>query len=518
MNPSFHEVIIVGSGFAGLAMAVKLKKAGIKDFVILEKAQEVGGTWRDNHYPGAECDVPSPLYSFSFAPNPHWSQLFAGQKEIYEYLKDCAKKFEIYPHIRFQSLVQKAQFDEEFGQWHLDVAGQGQLHCRYMVLCTGGLSIPSYPQIPGLSDFKGKLFHTARWDHDVSLKGKRVGVIGTGASAIQVVPEISDTVGQLAVFQRSAAWVAKKPNKSFQDLTKTLFRVFPWLQRLLRFYLYGTAELRALGLFYPRLIKLISRLLLKHMKNEVNDDEELFQKLRPDYVMGCKRILLSNDYYKTFTKDHVEVITKAIESIKDHGVQCEDGHFYELDALICATGFKVSEDALPFPVFGLKGESLEELWRDGPEAYLGVVMHGFPNAFMIVGPNSGLGHNSIVFIIESQVRYVVKAIKKWRTKPHYMVQVKKKVQKDYNRSLVKRFEGTVWSAGNCQSWYRTESGRIIALWPGFSFELALRTAICRSHDYEFLPIFGALQEEAGARQSLASLDQPYPSKGVTDAS
>ncbi len=469
-----HQIVIVGSGFSGLGMAIRLKKAGIEDFIILERAQEVGGTWRENHYPGAACDVPSHVYSFSFAPSNKWSRKFAPQKEILQYLKECADTYDIRRHIRFRSTVTAASFDEESGLWTLELTEGTKVQARYFILGSGGLSRPSYPKIEGLSSFGGELFHTAEWRHDVSLKGKKVAVIGTGASAIQVVPAIAPEVGELKLFQRTAAWILPKDDYSFSQEQKRRFANWPLLGRLYRTKLYWEFEVRALGLLKPKLIRQAQKMGYDSIRKIVKDPE-VQKKLTPDYTMGCKRILLSNEFYPTFNQDHVSLVTEGIQRVTREGIQTADGQVHKVDAIVCATGFQVAEASAPFPIRGREGRDLQTEWRDGAEAYRGTTVHGFPNMFIIVGPNTGLGHNSIVFIIESQVNYILDALKKLHKLGNKSVEVKARAQKDYNDELQERFQGTVWSSGNCVSWYHNAAGRNTTLWPGFSFQLRMKT-------------------------------------------
>ncbi|HET9238507.1 MAG TPA: NAD(P)/FAD-dependent oxidoreductase [Oligoflexus sp.] len=487
MNPGRETIVIVGTGFSGLGMAIRLKKAGIDDFVLLEKAGEVGGTWRENHYPGAACDVPSPVYSFSFEPNPKWSRVFSPQAEILAYLKHCADKYQIRPHIRFHSEVSAASYEVKSGLWTVQIQGQSPLVCRFLILASGGLSRPSYPNIPGLKNFQGALFHTAAWRHDVPLHGQRVAVIGTGASAIQVVPEMVRVAGEVKVFQRTPAWILPKPD----GLMPQRSRPGNWLLRKL---LYWQFEMKALALLRPKLMRYGQKMALAFLKDEV-PDPKLREKLTPDYIMGCKRILLSNDFYKAMSQPQTQLITSGIEEVTARGIRTRDGAEHELDAVICATGFQVAEASAPFPIQGRRGLVLSEVWKDGAQAYLGTTVSGFPNMFIIVGPNSGLGHNSIVFIIESQVQYILGALRTARKKGWKSLEVKAGIQKAFNERIQKRFQNTVWSREHCVSWYQTPSGKNTTIWPGFSFTFRLRTLFFDRAAYETLET--AAGQEAG---------------------
>jgi cation diffusion facilitator CzcD-associated flavoprotein CzcO len=476
MSPSQETIVIVGTGFAGLGMAIRLKKAGIENFVLLEKAAEVGGTWRDNHYPGAACDVPSPVYSFSFEPNPSWSRVFSPQAEILEYLRHCADKYKIRPHIRFHTHVESASHDEQSGLWTLQIQGQDPLVCRFLILASGGLSRPSYPNIPGFKDFEGPIFHTAAWRHEVPLRGKRVAVIGTGASAIQVVPEVTRVAADVKVFQRTPAWILPKADGKLRRRS----RVGNWF---LRKMLYWQFEMKALALLRPSLMRYGQKMAETYLKEEIKDPK-LREQLTPKYIMGCKRILLSNDFYRAMSQPQTKLVTAGIERITPRGIRTQDGEEHELDAVICATGFQVAEASAPFTIVGRRGQVLSEVWKDGAQAYLGTTVHGFPNMFIIVGPNTGLGHNSIVFIIEAQVHYILGALRQALRQGWKSLDVKPEVQLAYNDRIQKRFHNTVWTREHCRSWYQTPAGKNTTIWPGFSFGFRLRTLFFQADAYE----------------------------------
>jgi cation diffusion facilitator CzcD-associated flavoprotein CzcO len=471
-----ETIVIVGTGFSGLGMAIRLKKAGIENFVLLEQAGEVGGTWRENHYPGAACDVPSPVYSFSFETNPNWSRVFSPQAEILEYLKHCAEAYQIRPHIRFHSRVESARFEEKSGLWTVHIQEQSPLVCRFLILASGGLSRPSYPDIPGLKTFEGALFHTAAWRHDVPLAGKRVAVIGTGASAIQVVPEIAREAGEVKVFQRTPAWILPKEDGPLKQRS----RPGRWFLRKL---LYWQFEMRALALLRPKLMRYGQKMAEAYLQDEIKDPK-LRAQLTPNYIMGCKRILLSNDFYKAMIQPQTKLVTAAIESVTPRGIKTQDGVEHELDAVVCATGFQVAEASAPFLISGRRGRVLSDVWKDGAQAYLGTTVSGFPNMFIIVGPNSGLGHNSIVFIIESQVQYILSALREALKKGWKSLDVKADIQNRFNERIQKRFHTTVWSREHCRSWYQTPSGKNTTIWPGFSFTFRLRTLFFDAASYE----------------------------------
>ena len=474
MSQTDH-ILIIGTGFAGLGMAIRLKQAGIHDFTILEKASSLGGTWRDNHYPGAACDVPSPLYSFSFEPNPRWSRLFAPQKEILEYLEHCADKYDVRRHIRFDCGVTRAVFDEKRGEWEVQTTDGKTLRARSLVAGCGGLSKPSLPDIPGLQKFAGKVFHTARWDHSYPLEGKRVALIGTGASAIQVVPAIAPRVGSLRLFQRTPPWIIPKPDPSFSARAQEIFAKVPAVQALTRNAIYWLLEAFALGFVIDlRLMKPRQNQALSYLARAVKDPV-LREKLTPKYTIGCKRILFTNDYFPAVQRENVELVTDAIDRVDQQGVVTKDGRRHDVDAIVLATGFQAAEACAPFEVIGREQRDLNDVWRNGAEAYLGTTVSGFPNFFTIVGPNTGLGHSSMVFMIESQVQYILDALQTMRAKRLKTVEVQRDAQTRYNARLHERLNKTVWSKGGCTSWYQTKSGKNTTLWPGFTFEYRLKT-------------------------------------------
>jgi cation diffusion facilitator CzcD-associated flavoprotein CzcO len=476
-------IVIVGAGFAGLCMAIRLARAGIYDFKILEQADEVGGTWRDNRYPGAACDVESHLYSFSFEPNPNWSRTFASQPEILEYLLHCTEKFGLRPYIRFGVSVTRARYDDGAGRWAIETAGGETLRARALVLCCGGLSRPAYPEIAGLEAFEGRIFHTARWDRTAALEGKKVAVIGTGASAIQIVPSIAPQVGTLYVYQRTAPWILPKPDRVIPGVGRALFRRLPFLQRLLRLAIYWRREALALGfVVWPAILRIAERLARQNLARRVVDPD-LQAKLVPSYAMGCKRILPTNDYYGALTRSNVELVTETIDCIRPRSILTRDGKDRPLDVIILATGFRASEPVAPFEIVGREGRRLDEVWSRGAEAYLGTTVSGFPNLFFIIGPNTGLGHGSMVFMIEAQARYISASIEAMRARKIDVVEVRPDVQTRYNERLRARLRKTVWASG-CKSWYQTRDGKITTLWPGFTFEFRIKTRRFDGESYE----------------------------------
>lgn len=479
-----YKIAIIGSGFAGIGMGIKLLEAGIDDFVILERANEAGGTWRDNTYPGAACDVSSHLYSFSFEPNPNWNRMFSGQAEILKYLKHCVKKYGLEKHISFNSNVTGGKYKEDLGIWEIGIENDLPVECRFLINGMGPLNRPSVPDFIGLESFKGDAFHSSEWDHNVDLKGKKVAVIGTGASAIQVVPSIATEVEGLYLFQRTPAWIMPKPDRKMGKIEKWLFNKIPFVQKAYRSFIYGVNELTAFALVYqPKLIKLIQKVSIRNMKRQVKD-VTLQEKLTPKYSMGCKRILLSNNYYPALNRDNVKVVTESIESITEKGILTTNKEDFNVDVIVFCTGFVAAEYPEHFKFYGRDGFELSEQWKNGPEAYLGTTVNGFPNFYFIIGPNTGLGHNSMVFMIESQINYILDSIKKVSVKKAKSIEVKNEVQKAFNDKVQNKLRGTIWNSG-CASWYLGKNGKNTTIWPGFTFEFWSQSRKIDDSDYNW---------------------------------
>jgi cation diffusion facilitator CzcD-associated flavoprotein CzcO len=462
-----YEVVVVGSGFGGLCMGVKLKQAGIDNFLILEKDKEFGGTWWANHYPGCAVDVPSHLYSFSFARKANWTRAFARQQELLDYTRSIIRDFGLAPHLRANTALLGAQFDEAGGFWHVRTSA-GNFTAKSLVTSLGPLSRPSIPKIEGMADFAGPMFHSAGWDHRVDLRGKRVAVIGTGASAIQFIPEIVAKVAQLDVYQRTPPWVVPRPDRAFGEVEKWLLARVPGMQWLYRAMAYVRYEARAISFVYaPRLLRAAESMARRHLRRQVADPV-LRAKLTPDYALGCKRVLLMNTYYPALARENVALLTDGIRAIGRDSIVTGSGEVRPVDAIIFGTGFDVEHMIGTVDVRGTGGQRLGGAQGDALEAYKGCTVAGFPNFFMITGPNTGLGHNSIIYMIESGTAYVVDAIKAVRARGLHSVDVKPEVQDAYNRELQHRLKGTVWSSG-CRSWYLDRNGKNVALWPGFTF-------------------------------------------------
>ena len=472
--PERVRVAIVGAGFSGLGMAIRLKQEGIEDFVVLERAHEVGGTWRDNTYPGCQCDIPSLLYSFSFAPNPEWSRLYPLQGEIQDYLRRCARQFGVQGHVRFNAEVQDAAWDEEAGVWRIQTA-RGPLEAQVLVSGVGGLSEPALPAIPGLEDFEGTMFHSAAWNHDHDLTGERVAVFGTGASAIQFVPRIQPDVGRLHLFQRTPPWVLPHGDRAITPPEKWLFRNVPPARWLARTALYWGFEITVFGTIVDRrLVKPIEAMGLRHLRRQV-PDPELRAKLTPRYTLGCKRILPSNNYYPSLTQPNVEVVTDGVEAVTARGIRTSDGTEREVDTIILATGFNVHHHPSFHRVHGRDGRTLAEVWRGSPRAYLGTSVAGFPNHFTLVGPNSAGGFNSIVFTSEAHINYVIECLRAMEQRGLQSVEVRREAYDAFEREVEERLRESVWNSGGCTSWYLDDQGRNNVWWPGFTWRLWQRT-------------------------------------------
>ena len=464
-----YDVLIVGSGFAGLCMAIRLRLAG-HSYLLLEQAASLGGTWQANRYPGAACDIPSSLYCFSFAPNPDWSRAYPAQAEIEGYLNHCADCFGVRTQMRFNHTVTAARFDEQRRCWRIEVGNGAQVfHARSLILATGGLSRPKLPAIAGIEQFAGPCFHTARWPADAALAGKRVGIIGTGASAIQVLPSIVDDAAHVSVFQRTPAWIIGKPNWAVSRWRKALYRLLPSSQRVSRVFNYWRHELFAVAFTrVPALLRVLEILPRLQLRWQVRD-RQLRARLTPSYRVGCKRVLLSSTFYPTLCRDDVELVTMPIARINATGIETSGGVHHRLDVLISCTGFEAAEACAPFPVAGRDGLDLDQAWCDGQNAYLGTTVSGFPNLFIMSGPNTALGHNSMVYMIEAQANYVSDAIAHLARRPGAALDVDAIVQREYNIALQQRLARTVWNTGGCSSWYRTRDGLNTTLWPDFTF-------------------------------------------------
>ncbi|MFC4857748.1 flavin-containing monooxygenase [Actinophytocola glycyrrhizae] len=478
---STPSVVVIGAGFGGIGVASVLARAGYTDVTILEKADGIGGVWRDNTYPGAACDVPSSLYSYSFAPNRAWPRRYSWQSDILAYLRRTAASEGVLDRVRFGAEVTGASFDECTGRWRVDLAGGGTVAADVLIPAVGQLSRPVVPEIPGADTFTGPAFHSARWDHDVDLTGKRVAVIGTGASAVQFVPRVQPRAAHLTVFQRSAPYVVPKPDRAYRPWHHRLFTAFPATQQLGRHATSGIGELltAALTAWLPlgRLVDLIFRL---HLRVQV-PDAELRARLMPDYRIGCKRLLFSNDWYPALTEPNVDVVTDRITAITHDGVRTEDGRVHEADVLVYGTGFTATDFLAPMTVRGLGGRDLNDEWAGGARAHLGVTVPGFPNMFLVYGPNTNLGGNSIIAMMEAQFGYIRDLAGLLAANPGSYVDVRRAAADRFDTEMRDRLGRSVWAG--CESWYREENGRITTNWPGLVREYRRRTARVDLADY-----------------------------------
>jgi cation diffusion facilitator CzcD-associated flavoprotein CzcO len=475
------RLAILGAGLAGLGIAIRLKQRGERDFVILERADTLGGTWRDNIYPGCACDVQSQLYSFSFALNPHWSRAYSPQAEIWAYMNQCAKDYDIFPHIRWHCELQQACWDEDARQWQI-ATSQGPIAADMLVLGQGPLSEPKLPNIPGIEQFAGTLFHSSHWNDEHDLSGEHVAVIGTGASAIQIVPNIQPRVRHLALFMRTPPWILPRQDHAIPAWRQELYRRLPLAQRFARGLIYLQREFSALAFVYrPQMMRAAERLARAHLAAQIADPD-LRAQLTPHYVMGCKRILLSDDFYPAVAQPNVELVTEAIKEIRPHSIVTADDAERAIDTIICATGFHVTDMPIANRIVGRDRRSLAEAWHDGIQAYLGTTVAGFPNLFLLIGPNTGLGHTSMIYMMESQFAYILDALRVLSRRHATIFEVQAGAQARYNAEIQKRLEGTVWLSG-CASWYLDARGRNTTLWPGFTFEFRRRTRRFDSQHY-----------------------------------
>lgn len=482
---SYIDVAIVGAGFSGLGMAIQLiRHMPHLSFLIFEKSGGIGGTWRENTYPGCACDIPSHLYSFSFEPNAQWSRMFGSQPEIQDYLEKCAAKYGVLSRIRLHCAIASAAWNESTRRWELTTAAGDKLFARVFVSAVGALNLPNIPSIPGLAQFSGPVFHSSQWDHSVPLEGRNVAVIGTGASAIQFVPRIAPVVTKLMLFQRTPAWVAPRGDFTFSPKLQDRFRRWPALARWFRHLLFLVFEARV-ALFLNGVARRgMTRLVRKHLTAQI-EDPRLRAALTPAYAMGCKRILVSDDFYPALARENVELVTSAIERIDGQTIVTADGTTRRADVLILGTGFRPMERMAAIDIVGRSGIRLIEAWREGPNALLGIAVSGFPNLFLLLGPNTGLGHNSALLMIEAQIGYVIRALKLLERRKCDAMVLRRARELRFTAHLERRLKRTVWQSGGCRSWYQDErTGKNFAIWPGSVIEYLARTRRVSAADYE----------------------------------
>jgi cation diffusion facilitator CzcD-associated flavoprotein CzcO len=484
MHENTLDVAIIGAGFGGLAMAQALQRDGRDRFRVFEQADAIGGTWRDNRYPGAACDVPSHLYSLSHAPKPDWSRLFPSQPEIRAYLDTLAAPLLAQRRIDTGFRLVRARWLAETGAWELESAQGARVRATSVVLSLGGLHVPAWPQIEGRDAFAGASFHTARWRDHVDLRGKRVAVIGTGASAVQVIPAIVDAVERLHVFQRTPAWVMPRPDHAIPRALQSAMGALPPLRLALRGAIFLWLEALSHGLLMPRSAFWARALARRHLRRQVTDPA-LRARLAPDYPIGCKRVLLSSDFYPALARPNCELVDTPIARIERDGIRLVDGSFRALDAIVYATGFHPIAGVADIEIAGRDGHRLADDWRERPQAHLGIGVHGYPNLFFLLGPNTALGHNSVLYMIESQVRHVLAALREREARGARGIEPTAHAQHAFLAVLDRSFRGTAW-AGGCRSWYLDAQGRNVALWIGSALAYRRRTRGLRADEYQFL--------------------------------
>lgn len=477
------DLVIIGAGFSGLAMAIRADRAGFSRFLILEKAEAVGGTWHDNTYPGAASDIPSHLYSLSFAPNANWSRRYPRQPEIAAYLRGLVAENGLRDRLRLGTTVTTARWDAAAKLWRVET-DRGEIRARVLVSGAGGLHHPALPAIPGLDAFAGPVFHSSRWNHACDLAGRRVGVIGTGASAVQIVPEIVERVAHLTLFQRSAPWVLPRGDRAYTDRERRLFARVPLARQFHRAKLYWEHEIVALLGFgrVSRVTAIGERLGRRHIARAIADPD-LRIKLTPPYRLGCKRVLVSDDYYPALARPNAAVVTEPIRAVRPHAVVTADGAEHALDVLVLATGFDVARGFARIRILGRDGVSLAEAWRTGLDAYRGLAVHGFPNFFLLLGPNTALGHNSVLLMIEAQVAHVLDALRHLARRPGQALEVRREAQARFRAEIDDRMTGSIWTSGGCGSWYLDDAGRNRTIWPGSVPAYVRSTRRLRIADY-----------------------------------
>jgi cation diffusion facilitator CzcD-associated flavoprotein CzcO len=478
------DVLIVGAGFSGLCMGIKLLEAGMNSFLIIEKSADIGGTWWDNRYPGCACDIPSHLYSFSFAPSTEWTRMYPGQQEIHNYLKCCVERYGLAPYLRLRTRFQEAIWDGSQGVWNATAGDEIRIRARVLVSGMGALHVPHYPELKGLDRFKGPAFHSSAWDHSVDLEGKNVAVIGTGASAIQFVPQIAPRVGKLHLFQRTPPWIIPRLDFAFSEKWKSRLRSIPITRWALRQFIFWRQEFRVLGFLGNESIrKKAEAIALRHLAREIKDPG-VRAALTPNYQLGCKRVLVSDDFYPTLNRSNVELVTEGISEVCPHSIVTRDGAERPIDVLIYGTGFRATEPLIGCRIVGKGGVEIHDAWGKRMSAYLGVTVAGFPNFFMLLGPNTGLGHNSVVLMIEAQVRHAMNCLKLMKRENRRVLEVRPEIQQSFVEEIYGRMSRTVWQSGGCHSWYQDQNtGEITTLWPGSVVSYLRRTRSVSPSDY-----------------------------------
>jgi cation diffusion facilitator CzcD-associated flavoprotein CzcO len=483
--PGHVRVAIIGAGLGGIGVGIRLRGAGVSDFVILERADSVGGTWRDNTYPGCACDIPSHLYSFSFAPNPDWSHSFSRQPEIWRYLEDVTDRYGLRRHLVFGTEVIRADWAAGPARWRLRTS-RGEITADVLISASGPLSEPSLPDVPGLAEFSGEVFHSARWNHDFDLAGKRVAVVGAGASSVQIVPEIQPVVQHLVLFQRTPAWVVPRRDRTITEFEKRLYRQVPAAQRLARLGIYVSRESLVGGFTKrPAILKAAQRMALRNLARSI-PDPGLRAKLTPDYVMGCKRILISSDFYPALREPNVQVVASGLAKVDGNTLTAKDGTSCEVDAIILATGFHAVDAPIADRIHGADGTSLAQSWAGDMRALRGTTIAGFPNLCLVIGPNTGLGHNSMIYMIESQLNYILDYLDTLDRTGAAAMDTRPGAQQRWCDDVERRMAATVWTTGGCVSWYLNAAGRNPTLWPGSTIGFRRATRRVDPAEYELI--------------------------------
>ena len=479
------DTLIVGAGFSGLCMAMKLRAEGMNSFLVIEKSQGIGGTWWENRYPGCACDIPSHLYSFSFDLNPQWTRMFAGREEIQAYMEQTVERHGIREQIRLETRLCEAIWDEDAGLWHAALSDGSSIDARVIVSGMGALHVPHYPEIEGIGQFEGPQFHSAVWDSSVDLAGKNIAVIGTGASSIQFVPQIAPLAAKLSLFQRTAPWIVPKLDHPIAEPWRRRFERIPGLMRTFRTFLFWALELCVLGFLKKGWLREQgAKQARQHLEAQV-PDPELRAKLTPHYEFGCKRVLISNDFYPALARPNVELVTERIKEVRAHSIVTGDGIERPIDVLIYGTGFRVTDMLLGTRILG-RGVEIHDAWKERASAYLGITVAGFPNFFLLLGPNTGLGHNSVVLMIEAQVRYVMSCLRLMRRRVQAVMEVRETSQQKFVERIRRRLATSVWQAGGCKSWYQDQrTGESPVVWPGSVVDYRRRTRSASARDYRF---------------------------------
>jgi cation diffusion facilitator CzcD-associated flavoprotein CzcO len=479
------SVLIVGAGFGGIAAAIELKRHGIADVTILERAPRLGGTWHYNGYPGAACDVPSHLYSFSFAQRRDWSRLCSPQAEIHDYLRDVAREHDVERHVRYAQTVEACEWDDTAARWTITTRGGELFVADALVLATGQLHQPAYPSIPGIESFAGQSFHSAEWDHGYALAGKRVAVVGTGASAVQFVPEIAEQAARLTIFQRSGNWFLPRRNRRYPRLVKAAIERVPGLQAFRRRFMFHYGESLTAAIRHPDTLGRIGAARSAAFMRWQLKDRDVRKKVWPDYTFGCKRVLFSSHFLPALQRANVDVIADSIERVVPEGIVTADGALHEVDCIVWGTGFKTNDFMFPMHVRSSRAGELREAWAGGAHAHLGMTVPGFPNMFVMYGPNTNTSGGSIIFYLEAQAAYIRQALQQLQRRGAHAIEVRAEVEQASDEALQARFAGTAWTG--CDSWYRDERGRIVANWPGYMREYFEQTRRLDPREYRFTP-------------------------------